>query len=77
MSAKIDVNRDKLETAYQWQALKVRPLILMGCIVVPLFVGSYLYTSWQQTKNSQISPNVEMKDLYLDSNDCFQARLKF
>lgn len=70
MSAKIDANRDKLETAYHWQAFKICPLILMVCVVVPAFIGSYVYTSWQQTKNSRTSPNVEMKDLHIDSNDC-------
>ncbi|WP_414545188.1 hypothetical protein [Nostoc sp. CCY0012] len=72
MSAKIDVNRDRLETAYQWQAFKFRPLILMVCVVVPAFVGSYVYTSWQQTKNSKISPDVEMKDLHLCSGERFK-----
>jgi hypothetical protein len=60
MSAKIDANRRSLEIAREWQAFKVNPLLLMGCIVVPAFVGSYVYTSWQQTKNLQQS-NVEIK----------------
>ncbi|MBW4558721.1 MAG: hypothetical protein KME59_22885 [Trichormus sp. ATA11-4-KO1] len=72
MSAKIDANRDRLEAAYHWQAFKVRPVILIGCIVVPAFIGSYVYTSWQQTKNSKISPNVEMKDLHLCSGERFK-----
>ncbi|RCJ39096.1 hypothetical protein A6770_39090 [Nostoc minutum NIES-26] len=65
MSAKIDANKNRLEAAYQWQAFKIRPLLLMGCIVVPLFVGSYVYTSWQQTKNQSQAPFVEIKDLPL------------
>ncbi|MER3494960.1 MAG: hypothetical protein C4323_23805 [Mastigocladus sp. ERB_26_2] len=72
MSAKIDVNRDRLEAVYHWQAFKVRPLILMVCVVVPAFVGSYVYTSWQQTKNSQISPDVEMKNLHPCSGERFK-----
>ncbi|BAY95873.1 MULTISPECIES: hypothetical protein [unclassified Tolypothrix] len=67
MSTKIDANRGKLEASYQWLAFKVNPLVLMGCIVVPLFVGSYAYTSWQQTKNPQPSSDVEIKYLPLCS----------
>ncbi|MCC2695227.1 hypothetical protein [Nodularia sp. LEGE 04288] len=69
MSAKIDTNRRSLEAVYQWQALKVRPLLLMGCIVVPAFIGSYLYTSWQQIKSINQSQNVEIKYLHLCSGD--------
>ncbi|MFN6569019.1 hypothetical protein [Dendronalium sp. ChiSLP03b] len=65
MSAKIDANRERLEAAYKWLAFKVNPLLLMGCIVIPAFVGSYVYTSWQQTKNLSQSPFVEIKDLPL------------
>ncbi len=67
MSAKIDANKNKLESAYHWQAFNVNPLLLMVCIVVPLFVGSYAYTSWQQTKNLQQSSDVEIKYLPLCS----------
>ncbi|MBD2616403.1 hypothetical protein H6G94_35145 [Nostoc punctiforme FACHB-252] len=65
MSTRIDANRDSLEAAYKWQAFKVNPLMLMGCIVVPAFVGSYVYTSWQQTKNQQLSPVMEVQYLPL------------
>jgi hypothetical protein len=68
MSAKIDANRERLEVAYKWQALKVYPLMLMVCIVIPAFVGSYLYTSWQQTKKFKQSPNIEIKHLPLCSS---------
>ncbi|BAY95980.1 MULTISPECIES: hypothetical protein [unclassified Tolypothrix] len=67
MSAKIDAKFRSLESAKDWQAFKVNPLMLMGCIVVPLFVGSYAYTSWQQTKNLQQSEDVEIKYLPLCS----------
>ncbi|MBD2255523.1 hypothetical protein [Nostoc parmelioides] len=63
MSTKIDANRDSREAAYKWQAFQVNPLLLMGCIVVPAFVGSYLYTSWQQTKTQQLSPVIEVQYL--------------
>jgi hypothetical protein len=66
MSTKIDAKFRSLEAAYQWLAFKVNPLLLMGCIVVPLFVGSYAYTSWQQTKNLKQSSDVEIK--YLPSS---------
>ncbi|MBD2168482.1 hypothetical protein H6G04_29310 [Calothrix membranacea FACHB-236] len=67
MSAKIDAKLHSQETAYNWQAFQVNPLLLMVCIVVPLFVGSYAYTSWQQTKNPQPSEDVEIKYLPLCS----------
>jgi hypothetical protein len=60
MSAKIDANRDRLEAAYQWLAFKVHPLLLMGCIVVPAFIGSYAYTSWQQTKIANYQPMLRL-----------------
>lgn len=77
MSAKIDANRDSLEAAYKWQAIKVHPLLLMGCIVIPAFVGSYVYTSWQQTKKFKQSPNIEMKNLPLCSSEGSESKLKF
>ncbi|MBD2681559.1 MULTISPECIES: hypothetical protein [Nostoc] len=77
MSIKIDANRDSLEAAYQWQALKVHPLILMGCIVVPAFIGSYVYTSSQQTKNLNESLNVEIKYLPLCIDERSESRLRF
>jgi hypothetical protein len=77
MSAKIDANRDSLETAYQWQVFNVNPLLLMGCIVISAFVGSYVYTSWQQTKNLGQSPNIEIKNLPLCSSVGSESKLKF
>ncbi|MBD2211258.1 hypothetical protein H6G27_15370 [Nostoc linckia FACHB-104] len=60
MSAKIDVKLHSLETAKDWQACKMNPLLLMGCIVIPLFVGSYAYTSWQQTKIANYQPMLRL-----------------
>ena len=77
MSTKIDANRGSLEATYQWQALKVHPLLLMGCIVVPAFVGSYVYTSWQQTKNFQPSSNIEIKHAPLCSGERSESKLRF
>lgn len=77
MSAKIDANRERLEAAYKWQAIKVHPLLLMGCIMIPAFVGSYFYTSWQQTKKFKQSPNIEMKHLPLCSSVGSETKLKF
>ncbi|BAY42364.1 hypothetical protein NIES2111_67870 (plasmid) [Nostoc sp. NIES-2111] len=77
MSAKIDANKDSLEAAYEWQAFKVNPLLLMACIVVPAFIGSYLYTSWQQTKNQPLSPFVEIKYSPVWCSERSESRLRF
>jgi hypothetical protein len=69
MSTKIDAKFHSQETAKEWLALKVNPLLLMGCIVIPLFVGSYAYTSWQQTNNLKQSLNVEIKYLPFCKSD--------
>jgi hypothetical protein len=77
MSTKIDANKCSLEAAYQWQAFKVNPLLLMVCIVVPAFIGSYVYTSWQQTKNQQLSPVIDVEYLPLCHSQRAKFRLRF